>query len=228
MRGRILGAAAVLWLTGCAQDPLARHNVYWGLGPFDPPTGPLVAVLATASDTPAKQGLLYTSMRDAEVAAVYAGRALVRLDEPGETESALGEVVYAIEPAEAPAWDAKDYGFVPGWASHGYGLRRALNRMAAELAAASDEGPAAAALRQHVPPALRCTENTQDRADRVLTLARELLAEGGEVAPVPTLEQINEIAEALNRGVPAPGESGCGLREVERQLNQVVPAPRTS
>ena len=138
MRWRILGAVGVLWLTGCTQDPLAEHSVYWGLTPFERPTGPLVRVLDTDSATPDKQGLLYTSMRDAEVAATYAGRALARLDEPGETESALGEVIYAIEPAEAPAWNAEGHGFGPNWASHGYGLQRSLNRMADEVAAATE------------------------------------------------------------------------------------------
>ena len=226
MRGRILGAVGVLWLTGCTQDPLAEPSVYWGLTPFERPTGPLVRVLDTDSATPDKQGLLYTSMRDAEVAATYAGRALARLDEPGETESALGEVIYAIEPAEAPAWNAEDHGFGPNWASHGYGLQRSLNRMADEVAAATEQGSAPAALREHGAPALRCTENTQGRADRVLSLSRQAMA-GGDATAVPTLEQIKEQAEALNRGVPAPGESGCGLQEVERQLNQAVPVPRS-
>jgi hypothetical protein len=227
MRARFLCAMGVLWLGGCTQDPLAEHNVYWGLSPFERPSGPLVRVLDTDSETPAKQGLLYTSMRDAEIAAVYAGRAVARTDEPGQVEGALGEVVYAIEPAQAPAWEAKDYGFVPGWASHGYGLRRALDRMAAELAGASEEGPVGAALRQHVPPALSCTENTQDRADRVLALTRQMLAESAGATPVPTLKQIKEVAEALNRGVPAPDEAGCGLQDVERQLDEVVPSEET-
>jgi hypothetical protein len=224
MRWWILGAAGVLWMAGCTQDPLAERSVYWGLTPFERPTGPLVRVLDTDSAVPDKQGLLYTSMRDAQVAASYADRALARLDEPGETESALGEVIYAIEPAEAPAWTAEDYRFGPNWASHGYALRRSLNGMADEVAAATEQGSASAALREHGAPALRCIENTQGRADRLLSISRQALA--GGAAAVPTLEQIKEQAEALNRGVPAPGESGCGLQEVERQLNQAVPAAR--
>jgi hypothetical protein len=223
MRGRILGAVAVLWLTGCVQDPLAERSIYWGLSPFERPTGPLVRVLDTDSGTPAKQGLLYTSMRDAEVAATYAGRALARTDEPGETESALGDVVYAIEPAGAPAWNARDGAFGPHWGSQGYGLQRALNGMAAEVAAASGEGSASAPLRQHGPQALRCTENTQARAGQVLALSQQALAEGSRAASaVPTLEQIKGQAEELNRGVPSPGETGCGLQDVKRALDQVV------
>ncbi|MGH6901679.1 MAG: hypothetical protein ACREIR_02965 [Geminicoccaceae bacterium] len=223
MRWRILGAVGVLCMAGCTQDPLAEHSVYWGLAPFERPTGPLVRVLDTDSATPDKQGLLYTAMRDAQVTASYADRALARLDEPGETESALAEVVYAIEPAAAPPWDPRDGAFGPNWASHGYGLQRALNRMKDEVAAATEQGSASAALREHGAPALRCTENTQERADRLLSLSQQALGGG---AAVPTLEQIKEQAEALNRGVPAPGETGCGLQEVERQLNQAMPAPR--
>jgi hypothetical protein len=232
MRGRLLCAMGILWLASCTQDPLAEHNVYWGLSPFERPSGPLVRVLDTDSATPAKQGLLYTSMRDAEVAATYTDRAIARQDEPGETQEAMAEVIYAIEPAAAPPWDPgpwhdAGYGLVASWASHGYGLQRALDGMSAELAGVSEGGPLGAALRQHVPPALRCTENTQDRAAQVLALSRQSLGEGGGTAPVPRLEEIKELAEALNRGVPAPDEAGCGLREVERRLDEVVPADET-
>ena len=176
------------------------------------------------SATPAKQGLLYTSMRDAQVAASYAGRALARTDEPGETASALGEVVYAIEPAKAPAWDARHYPFGPVWASHGFGLQRALNRMTTELTAASAEGAASAALRERGQSALRCIEDTQARAGEVLALSQQALAAGGIA---PTLEQIKERAETLNPGAASAGEGGCGLEEVKRQLDQVGPTART-
>ena len=102
-----------------------------------------------------------------------------------------------------PAWTAEDERFGPNWASHGYGLQRALNRMADEVAAATEQGSASAALREHGAPALRCIENTQGRADRLLSLSQQALA--GGAAAVPTLEQIKEQAEALNRGVPGAG-----------------------
>ena len=208
MRGRVLCAAGVLWMAGCTQDPLAERSIYWGLSPFERPTGPLVQVLDTDTAVPDKQGLLYSAMRDAQVAASYSDRALARLDEPGETASALADVIYAIEPAEAPAWNARDGAFGPHWGSHGFGLQRALNGMAAELTAASEEGSASAALREHGQSALRCTENTQARAGQLLARSQQALG----AAAVPTLEQIREQAIELNRGVPSPGEGGCGLR----------------
>jgi hypothetical protein len=214
-------------VAGCVQDPLAEHSIYWGLAPFERPSGPLVRVLDFDSATPDKQGLLYTSMRDAEVAATYAGRALARTDEPGETGTALGQVIYAIEPAEAPTWDTRHYPFGPVWAGHGYGLQRGLNDMASELAGVSEEGAASAALREHGPAALRCTENTQARAGEVLALSQQALAAAGGIAPAPALEQIKERAEALNRGVESSGASGCGLQEVKRRLDQVALAAPT-
>jgi hypothetical protein len=222
MRVRVLCAASVLWMAGCTQDPLAERSIYWGLSPFERPTGPLVQVLDTDTAVPDKQGLLYSSMRDAQVAASYSDRALARTDEPGETASALADVIYAIEPAEAPAWNARDGAFGPHWGSQGYGLQRALNGMAAELTSASEEGSASAPLREHGPRAVRCTENTQDRARQLLALSQQSLAAGGGIAPTPTLEQIREQAIELNRGVPSPGETGCGLEDVKRQLDRVV------
>jgi hypothetical protein len=104
--------------------------------------GELPEVLFSAYETPAKQGFLYTSMHTSEVAAQYVDRALARLDEPGELEEAIAEVVYALEPAAAPEVAAGNPGIVPGWAAHGYGLRRALRNMIEEIAAAS-QSPAA-------------------------------------------------------------------------------------
>jgi hypothetical protein len=102
-----------------------------------------------------------------------------------------------------------------------------LSRIASELADASEAGSASAAPRQHGATALRCTEGTQARAGQVLALSQQALAAGAGTASTPTLEQIKEQAESLNRGVAAAGESGCGLEEVKRQLDQVAPAART-
>jgi hypothetical protein len=225
MWARLVTVAGLLLVAGC-QDPIARASWYGGLAPFDPPSGELVEVLDTSSVTPAKQGLLYTAMQDAEFAGQYAGRALARLDEPGQMKTAVGEVIYAIEPAEAPDWEAKRGGFVAGWASRGYGLRRALNGMAVGIGAAGEGSSASAALREQGPRALQCTENTLHRADRVLVMSQQVLAMGQGADVEPTLRQLIELAEALNRGLPSPDEGGCGLEDVKRYLEQVVPDVR--
>jgi hypothetical protein len=81
---------------------------------------------------------------------------------------------------------------------------------------------APAALRGVGPGALGCIEDTQARAAQVLALSQQLLAGGGGSEPEPALRRNKELADTLNHGAPAPGTGGCGLQEVERQLNQAV------
>jgi hypothetical protein len=228
--GRIAAVVGLALLGACTrpiEDPLAAHSVYWGLEPMPEYQGELPEVLFSTHDTPTKQGFLYTSMHDGEVAAQYADRAHARLDEAGEVEEAIAEVVYALEPAAAPALTAGDYGIVAGRASHGYGLRRALRNMIEEIAAASQATAASAALREYGPRAAGCAENTLDRADRLLALSQQILAREQGRAAEPTLRQLAVLAGELNRGAPSPGEGGCGLEEVERHLDPVE-APRRS
>lgn len=223
----VIGLGLLGACTRLVDDPLAGHGIYWGLEPMPEYQGELPEVLFSADDAPTKQGFLYTSMHNGEVAAQYADRALARLDEPGEVEEAIGEVVYALEPAAAPELTAGDYGIVAGWASHGYGLRRALRNMIEEIAAASQSTAASDTLRQDGPRAAGCAENTLERADRLLALSQQILAGEQGTAVEPTLRQLDVLAEELNRGAPAPGEGGCGLEEVERHLDPVE-APRRS
>ena len=187
--------------------------------------GELPQVLFSAADTPAKQGLLYTAMVDAEVASQYAGRALAA-EEPTLVRSALGEVLYAIDPEAAPDWEAKSIGIVRGWAGTGYGLRRAAAGMADEIRAAAAAGDASAALADYGPPAARCADNALERADRLILLSRE----AGAATALETrslLQEIQDLATELNQGAgPADGAAGdpaCGLRRAVRYLEPLSP-----
>jgi len=229
--GRIAAVVGLGLLGACTrpvEDPLAAHSIYWGLYPMPEYQGELPEVLFSADDTPTKQGFLYTSMHDGEVAAQYVDRAVARLNEPSEVDKAIAEVVYALEPAAAPERTAEDPATVPGWAAHGYGLRLALRNMIEEIAAASQSTAASPALREYGPRAAGCAENTLDRADRLLALSQQILAgEQGRVAE-PTLRQLDMLAEELNQGAPSPGEGGCGLEEVKRYLGEVTPPAGSS
>jgi hypothetical protein len=218
----IIGLGLLGACTRLVDDPLAVHSIYRGLEPMPVYTGELPEVLFSAAATPTKQGFLYSSMHDGAVAAQYVDRALARLNEPGEAEEALAEVVYALEPAAAPPRTAMVAGTAAGWAAHGYGLRRGLRDMVEEIAAASEAPAASAALRQYGPRATGCAENTLDRADRLLGLTQQTLAGGQDRAALePSLRQLTMLAEELNRGAPSPGEGGCGLEQVKRYLDEV-------
>ena len=87
---------------------------------------------------------------------------------------------------------------------------------------ALDRGGASEALRTYGPRAIRCAENTLGRADRVQALAEQaLVATDAELKPI--LRELDEVATALNNGVPAPGDEGCGLQQTHLYLNQIAP-----
>ena len=77
--GRIAAVIGLGLLGACTRlvdDPLAVRSVYGGLTPNPVYRGELPRVLYSDAQTPAKQGLLYTSMFESEVAAQYAGLAV--------------------------------------------------------------------------------------------------------------------------------------------------------
>ena len=229
VKGLRLAAVAVLGLLGACtrpvDDPLAARSIYWGLAPMPDYEGPLPEVLWSADDTPAYQPLLYTAMAEAEVAAQYAGRALAAED-PARARGALGEVLYAIEPGAAPAWDAKSAGIVRGWAGKGYGLRRAAAEMAGRIRAAAG-GEGAAGFADGALPAARCADNTLERADRIVLLSREAFGAAANRSQA-LLQQIQAVANQLNQGAAASADPDvvdpeCGLQQARRYLDRLAP-----
>ena len=213
-------ATGLLLLAGCTHDPLARADLYPGLVAVETPSGELVPVLFSAADTPARQGLLHIAMYEAAVAGQHAGLARGLGSSVADVETRVGEVLYAIDPEIAPSWPAKGTGIVEIWGGSGYGLRRALGGMIEEITAALDGTPSAA-LRTNGPRAIRCAENTLARADQTAALAQRVLAAAPDAELDPMLRQLEEVAVALNNGVPSPDDEGCGLKQAFRYLSEI-------
>ncbi len=220
---RVVGVIGLGLLGACTNDPLAVYSIYGGLSPNPTYEGELPLILWSAPDTPANQGLLYTAMAESEVASQYAGRALARRDDPGQVRSAIGEVLYAIDPEQAPPWEAKSAGIVAGWAGRGYGVKRTVGGMAERLRDKSRAPSASPALAEYGPQAAGCADNTLGRADQVAVLGQQALggAPGAEMESL--LEQLEGLANELNRGVGATHEQECGLEQAKRYLDQVGP-----
>ena len=230
VKGLRLAAIAGLGLLGACtrpvDDPLAVRSIYWGLAPLPQYDGPLPQVLWSAPETPARQSLLYTAMVDAEVAAQYAGRARASGD-PALVRNALGEMLYALDPALAPDWEAKATGIVRGWAGTGYGLRRAAAGMADELRAAAAAGDAPPALADYALPAAECADNALAWAERLVLLSQDAAATAAPEAD-PLLQQIQELATQLNHGAldrvdGAAPDPACGLAHAVRFLEPLTP-----
>lgn len=203
-------AVGMLVVTGCAPGDLDGRLGFGG------DTSPLQRILFTSEHTPAYQGLLYAAMKDAEAATQAAGHAVAAAEDPAEVKEAMGEVIYAVAPEVAPDWRAKRAGLVPGWRATGYGVRRAVREMGAELGALEGDAPARA---------LVCVENTAQRAERLLDLARRALETGGPDGQGDLLARIEDLAVALKEGRDADGdeviaiEAGeCGLQAVRTIL----------
>ena len=219
--GRIAAVIGLGLLGACTRlvdDPLAVHSVYGGLTPNPVYRGELPRVLYSDAQTPDKQGLLYTSMFESEVASQYAGLA-ASAEVPSDVSSGLGEVLYAIDPDAAPSWGPKSTGIVSGWAGAGYGARRATGEMADAIrgALASD---GSAALKQYGPEAATCADNTLRRVDQVATLSQQALAGPPDQA---ALEQIDEVARELLRGSDSGADAAtCGLEQARRDLEPLA------
>jgi hypothetical protein len=220
MPGRGMTVIGLLLLAGCAHDPLAEAEIYPGLVEVEAPEGELKPVLFSADEAPAHQSLLYVAMYEAAVAGQNAGlaQAAASLE---EVKTRVGEVLYAIDPELAPAWPAKTTGVVQPWDGTGYGLRRAVRRMIDEIRAVLEEGTASAALRMYGPRAIRCAENTLERADQAVALAQSVLVAGLDTELEPILRDLEAVATALNEGVPSPDDEGCGLQQAYLYLSRI-------
>lgn len=211
--------ALVLLVGGCG---LGERLDGWA---WSEQEAPLDRVLVGTRDTPGNQSLLYTAMWEAEAAQQSAARARFSAGDQAEMRQAVGEVVYAIDPAQAPGWDAMGTGIIPAWTGKGYGVQRAVGEMAAELRqAAGAEGDAGQAAGQ----ALVCAENTLQWVQQILDLSQRELA--SDAIAEGSLEEIQSLTRQLNGGEAAASEGigaseeDCGLQEIARILGPLRPA----
>lgn len=219
-RVMILSACA-LALAGCGLGEAVGswRDAAFGLV-TDDEFGTLEHILDSAEDTPGKQGLLYTAMVDAEAASQSASRAVVFSDQPAVAASALGNVVYAIEPAAAPDWDTMASGLVPGWNGTGYGLIRASEEMTAILRGldANEDGTASAG------DASICVQNTSERAREASSLAQSILVDVEALDRATLLPQLERLARGLLSGLDTDGDGEVEVAEGECGLQQAATA----
>ena len=228
--GRLAAIAGLALLGACTRpvdDPLAVHSIYWGLAPMPDYEGALPEVLFSAADTPDQQGLLYTAMVEAEVAAQYAGRALAADDAVG-VRGALGEVLYAIDPARGAGVGRQGGRHRRGLGGHG--LRPAPGRRTAwrPRSARRSRRAMARRSREYGPPAARCADNTLARADQIVALVDQTLDARGDPDRAAAAADPRRWPIELNGGAGGAGDADpvdpeCGLQQAERYLDQVAP-----
>jgi hypothetical protein len=219
MRTSLPVLATLGLLAGCTSTEYADGWSYIGFGDASPRADMRLApVLFSVDDAPGKQGLLYTAMVEAEVANQYATYALANRDDAERVRGSVGEILYALDPALAPDWSAKETGIVPMWAGKGYGLLRALDGMQEEI----EDAGGRTAQSELTPSLLECLDNTERRAEELATLGRRVLDDNA-VQSEALLEQVFVLAKALNEGAEIEGTGGCGLARAKVYLDRMVP-----
>jgi hypothetical protein len=151
----------------------------------------LAVVRTAAAGTPEGRGLLPTALAEARVAVVEARRAAEAADLATQQAHARG-VIHAIDPGRVGAG--------PGL---GYGLRRAVAEIAAQLApAAGADAPDVATL---LPRALAAAAQVQTWSDALIAAAERILA-ARQAPGTAEREALARLAAQLTTGVDADGD----------------------
>jgi hypothetical protein len=199
-------------LAGCAP----------GLVGADQQSDPhLHRILVSDSSVPAKQGLLYQAMQDAEVAlqsAVYA----VAADEPAEAKARINNVLHAIDPSFPGTPTVTSTGIAAFWPGTGFGLRRAVEGIAAQARAVGSRPGASEQVVAQAGQVVACAEETLVRIDRVVALGQQALAAGSAAEMAPLLTQIDDLTRIMMEAPAAEAAGACSLVDAKSHLDSLA------
>jgi hypothetical protein len=199
-------------LAGCAP----------GLVGGDRQTDPnLERVLRSDSRVPAKQGLLYMAMQDAQVALQSAGYAAAA-DEPAEAKNRVNNMLHAIDPSFPGTPTVTSSGIAAFWPGTGYGLRRAVADIADQMRAVESRHGAREQVVTQAGQVTSCAEETLGRVDRVTSLGQQALAAGTTAEMAPLLEEIDRLTRIMLEAPAAQAEQACSLEDAKRYLNDLA------
>jgi hypothetical protein len=199
-------------LAGCAP----------GLVGGDRQTDPnLERVLRTDSRVPAKQGLLYMAMQDAQVALQSAGYAAAA-DQPAEAKNRVNNMLHAIDPSFPGTPTVTSSGIAAFWPGTGYGLRRAVADIADQMRAVESRHGARERVVAQAGQVTSCAEETLGRVDRVTSLGQQALAAGTTAEMAPLLEEIDRLTRIMLEAPAAQAEQACSLEDAKRYLNDLA------
>jgi hypothetical protein len=226
--GKLAGTIVAMGLlAGCAP----------GLVGGDRQSDPnLDRILVSDSSVPAKQGLLYQAMQDAEVAlqsAVYA----VAADQPAEAKARINNMLHAIDPSFPGTPTVTASGIAAFWPGTGFGLRRAVEGIAEEARTVGSRRGASEQVVAQAGQVVACAEETLGRIDRLEALGQEALAAGSAAEMTPLLTQMDDLArimmeapaaqaEGIIMQAPAAETSGaCSLEDAKTYLDSLALEP---
>jgi hypothetical protein len=199
-------------LSGCAP----------GLVGGDRPRDPnLDRVLVSDTGVPAKQGLLFMAMQDAEVARQSAGYALAA-DEPADAKNRINNMLHAIDPSFPGTPTVTSTGIAAFWPGTGYGLRRAVEGIADQMRAVESRHRSREEVVTQAGQVTSCAEETLGRVDQVTSLGQQALAAGTTAEMAPLLAEIDRLTRIVLEAPAAEAANACSLEDAKRNLNDLA------
>ncbi len=200
MRDTILRVATLVFAT--ASSLSAQAN----------PTHLHIGYLADAyPGTPSGGGLLATAAAEAEIAAEHAELAVAARSNFEDVRLHVGHVLHALDPtltAEGPGL--------------GYGVRRAVADAATHIGLITADSAASDNVKLHAAHISAAIANAVERADMMVSLARQIEAAGSGASADPLIDQLNALGAALVQGRDADGDGRAGARPGEGGLRQAI------
>jgi hypothetical protein len=178
-------------------------------------------VLVSDRSVPARQGLLYMAMQDAEVAlqsAVYA----VAADEPAEAKARINNMLHAIDPSFPGTPTVTSSGISAFWPGTGFGLRRSVEGIGENARAIGSRPGAPEQVVAQAGRVTGCTEETLGRIDRVVSLGQQALAAGSAAEMAPLLTQIDDLTRIIMEAPAAQAAGACSLEDAKTYLDSLA------
>jgi hypothetical protein len=202
----------MVFLAGCAP------GLVGGDRQIDPN---LDRVLRSDSSVPAKQGLLYMAMQDAEVALQSAGYAATA-DEPAEAKNRINNMLHAIDPSFPGTPTVTSTGIAAFWPGTGFGLRRSVEGIADQMRVVESRHASREQVVAQAGQVTGCAEETLGRVDQVTSLGQQALAAGSTAEMAPLLAEIDRLTRIVLEAPAAQAAQACSLEDAKRYLNSLA------
>ena len=178
-------------------------------------------ILVSDSNVPARQGLLFMAMQDAEVAVQNARYAVVA-DQPAAAKNRINNMLHAIDPSFPGTPTVTASGIAAFWPGTGFGLRRAVEGIADQARSVGSRHSGREQVTAQAGQVTACAEGMLGRIDRTVSLGQQARAAGGAAEMAPLLAEIDRLTRTVLEGPAAQAEAACSLDDARRYLNSLA------
>lgn len=161
------------------------------------------------ANTPDGAGLLPTALAEAAVARQHAELALRNTTELAAMQRHAGHVLHAVDPSRIEQG--------PG---AGYGVVRAASGVVQHIEMAGSHETASENIQTHATHVATAARSAAERAERVASLAEQIMAATSAAEAADLLEELAGLTEQMVSGVDANGDGRIGWQEGEGGLAQ--------